>query len=242
MRTGFLSDESIMMLCAEYHPIPLGKASAILSPHGKTPKPKSPIETRGPKYVQPPHRPATFGALANSIARHQNNPIPIQRQMNEMYEKELGHSNVAPNNDAMSDNNNGAYDTDDDNMPDADLNNRANDLFQEMDAGMNTPPQAPPPPNHGEKRKRDTIRMEDYGHKPKLRAVNFPTDQGEKRKRDTIRKEDHGHDRKAKRLNEINTFRIPNETVYAYSHGKRPMGSLDHQEEVDRHVSQIAKY
>ena len=138
------------------------------------------------------------------------------------------------------------YDTEDDagmmNAPDADLNNRANDLFQEMDAGMNTPPQAPSLLYPGEKRKRDTIRMEDYNHKPKLRAVNFPTDQGEKRKRDTIRKEDYGHDRKAKRLNEINTSRIPNETVYAYAHGKRPMGSLDHQEEVDRHVSQIAKY
>ena len=143
MRTGFLSDESIMTMCAEYNPIPLGKASAILSPkpHGKTPLAKSPIETRRPKYVQPPHRPATFGALANSIAKQQNptNPLPIQRQMNEMYEKELGQINVAPNNNAMLNHGDRADDNND-----ADLIDMTNDLFQEMDAERNTPPQSPP--------------------------------------------------------------------------------------------------
>ena len=84
MRTGILSDESVLAMCAEYRPIPLGQVERILK--GKTDAEPSKL-----KHSQPPSRPAFFGAMSNSMAKEMDptNPVPIRVAINEQYVNEL---------------------------------------------------------------------------------------------------------------------------------------------------------
>ena len=91
MRTGILSDESVLKTCAEFQPVPLGAVNSILSV--KQPEPQLP---RKLKYTQPPARPAFFGAMSNSMAKQMDptNTAAIRANLNEQYVDELQRANV----------------------------------------------------------------------------------------------------------------------------------------------------
>lgn len=92
MRTGILSDESVMKMCAEFQPVPLGAVNSILSV--KQPEPQ--LVPRKLKYTQPPARPAFFGAMSNSMAKQMDptNTAAIRANLNEQYVEELQEANV----------------------------------------------------------------------------------------------------------------------------------------------------
>ena len=91
MRTGILSDESVLAMCAEYRPVPLGQVEHIL-------KGKADAEPSKLKHTQPPSRPAFFGAMSNSMAKEMDptNPVPIRVAINEQYVNELQPVATAP--------------------------------------------------------------------------------------------------------------------------------------------------
>ena len=92
MRTGILSDESIMKMCAEYRPIPLGQVSSILNVKQTEPV----LPTRLKYGAQPPARPAFFGAMSNSMAKQMDptNTAPVRMAINQQYVDELRSANV----------------------------------------------------------------------------------------------------------------------------------------------------
>ena len=92
MRTGILSDESIMKMCAEYQPIPLGQVSSILNVKQTEPA----LPTRLKYGAQPPARPAFFGAMSNSMAKQMEptNTAPVRLAINQQYVDELRLANV----------------------------------------------------------------------------------------------------------------------------------------------------
>jgi hypothetical protein len=88
MRDGILSDESVMKMCAEFQPIPLGAVSNILNV--KQIESKLPTKSKYP--AQPPARPAFFGAMSNSMAKQMDptNTAPMRNDINQQYVEELG--------------------------------------------------------------------------------------------------------------------------------------------------------
>ena len=94
MREGVLSDESVMKMCAEYRPIPLGQVSRILNAKRSEPV----LQTRAPKYSQPPARPAFFGAMSLSMAKQMDptNPNSIRATINAQYDGELSEPATTP--------------------------------------------------------------------------------------------------------------------------------------------------
>ena len=92
MRTGILSDESVMKMCAEFQPIPLGQVSSILNV--KQIESKLPTKSKYP--AQPPARPAFFGAMSNSMAKQMDptNTAPMRNDINQQYVDELRLANV----------------------------------------------------------------------------------------------------------------------------------------------------
>jgi hypothetical protein len=94
MRDGILSDESVMKMCAEFQPIPLGAVSSILNV--KQIEPKLPTKSKYP--AQPPARPAFFGAMSNSMAKQMDptNTAPMRNDINQQYVDELRLANTNP--------------------------------------------------------------------------------------------------------------------------------------------------
>ena len=88
MRTGILSDESILQNCAEYNPVPLGKVRQILDSQVEA---KHGLDLKAQKYVQAPPRPVTFQAMSNSLANQVDptNPIPFRQNLAVTYNNEL---------------------------------------------------------------------------------------------------------------------------------------------------------
>jgi hypothetical protein len=94
MRDGILSDESVMKMCAEFQPIPLGQVSSILNV--KQIESKLPTKSKYP--AQPPARPAFFGAMSNSMAKQMDptNTAPMRNDINQQYVDELRLANTNP--------------------------------------------------------------------------------------------------------------------------------------------------
>ena len=100
MRSGVLSDESIMRNCAQYRPIPLGMVEKIIG-HIK-PK-RSGLQTKPVKHSRPSPRPVTFNAMSFAMAKHVDptNPLPICMHMNAKYDRELAKRSLPPTVSAM---------------------------------------------------------------------------------------------------------------------------------------------
>ena len=87
MRTGVLSDESIMKMCPQYFPVPFNYVNKVLE-HGGFVN-QSGLHMRAPKYAQAPIRPANFVTMSNSMSKQVDptNPVPIHMKLNENYHK-----------------------------------------------------------------------------------------------------------------------------------------------------------
>ena len=67
MRTGVLSDESIIKHCSRHRPIPMGISKSILQPtlHDTTP-----YSSKKLKYIKQMSRPKDFDVLATQLTRN----------------------------------------------------------------------------------------------------------------------------------------------------------------------------
>ena len=67
MRTGVLSDQSILKHCAKYQPIPMHMTHSILN---QSPILTTPYTSKKIKHVRQMSRPQTFDALATHLGKH----------------------------------------------------------------------------------------------------------------------------------------------------------------------------
>ena len=67
MRTGVLSDQSILKHCAKYQPIPMHMTHSILN---QSPILTTPYSSKKIKHVRQMSRPQTFDALATHLGKH----------------------------------------------------------------------------------------------------------------------------------------------------------------------------
>jgi len=93
MRTGILSDQSVMLHCAKYQAVPLGKAMSILS-HNQVNQ-RKPLFGRKLKHTQTPPRPESFDTMAKSVARISGNP-KIHTELEKQYNEELKTAPLPP--------------------------------------------------------------------------------------------------------------------------------------------------
>ena len=88
MRTGALSDEAVMQMCAEFRPVPLGATKLLTTDQ---PKADHQHNFKAPKYTQPPPRPSNYYAMSNSMAKHMDptNEGALLDRLNKRYMEEL---------------------------------------------------------------------------------------------------------------------------------------------------------
>ena len=87
MRSGALSDEQVMKVCAEFFPVPLKKLNIL--EHKK--ENSSELQFRAPKYTQPPPVPVNYFAMSNSMARHMDptNVNALISRLNKVYDRQI---------------------------------------------------------------------------------------------------------------------------------------------------------
>ena len=87
MRSGALSDEQVMKVCAEFFPVPLKKLNILEHKKENT----SGLQFRAPKYTQPPPVPVNYFAMSNSMARHMDptNVNALISRLNEVYDRQI---------------------------------------------------------------------------------------------------------------------------------------------------------
>ena len=103
IRSGVLSDESILKHCAIYNPIPMKMANSVLRQDLNVHK-ESPFTTKKLKYPNAVSRPASFNTLASSLTRIGGGNTQIRELLDDSYLKEI-HKNVNVNENSHSDEN-----------------------------------------------------------------------------------------------------------------------------------------
>ena len=88
MRTGPLSDEAVMRMCAQFRPVPLDATNLV---DADKPKADHQHSFRAPKYSQPPPRPINYNAMSNSMARQMDptNEAAFTDRLNKQYMEAL---------------------------------------------------------------------------------------------------------------------------------------------------------
>ena len=93
MRTGVLSDESIIKHCSRHRPIPMGISKSILQPtlHDTTP-----YSSKKLKYIKQMSRPKDFDVLATQLTRHSGGHAEIRERLHEALHNEIHGDIVIP--------------------------------------------------------------------------------------------------------------------------------------------------
>lgn len=86
MRTGVLSDESIIKHCSRHRPIPMGISKSILQPtlHDTTP-----YSSKKLKYIKQMSRPKDFDVLATQLTRNSGGHAEIRERLHEALHNEI---------------------------------------------------------------------------------------------------------------------------------------------------------
>ena len=86
MRTGVLSDESIIKHCSRHMPIPMGISKSILQPtlHDTTP-----YSSKKLKYIKQMSRPKDFDVLATQLTRNSGGHAEIRERLHEALHNEI---------------------------------------------------------------------------------------------------------------------------------------------------------
>jgi len=86
MRTGVLSDESIIKHCSRHRPIPMGISKSILQPtlHDTTP-----YSSKKLKYIKQMSRPKDFDVLATQLTRNSGGHAEIRERLNQALHNEI---------------------------------------------------------------------------------------------------------------------------------------------------------
>jgi hypothetical protein len=86
MRTGVLSDESIIKFCSRHRPIPMGISKSILQPtlHDTTP-----YSSKKLKYIKQMSRPKDFDVLATQLTRNSGGHAEIRERLHEALHNEI---------------------------------------------------------------------------------------------------------------------------------------------------------
>ena len=106
MRTGVLSDQSILKHCAKYQPIPMHMTHSILN---QSPILTTPYSSKKIKHVRQMSRPQTFDALATHLGKHSGSV-----ELRELLHQALNNAISSAENDR--DNNDNDNDNDNDNV------------------------------------------------------------------------------------------------------------------------------
>jgi hypothetical protein len=93
MRTGVLSDESIIKHCSRHRPIPMGISKSILQPtlHDTTP-----YSSKKLKYIKQMSRPKDFDVLATQLTRNSGGHAEIRERLHEALHNEIHGDIVIP--------------------------------------------------------------------------------------------------------------------------------------------------
>ena len=93
MRTGVLSDESIIKHCSRHRPIPMGISKSILQPtlHDTTP-----YSSKKLKYIKQMSRPKDFDVLATQLTRNSGGHAEIRERLHEAFHNEIHGDIVIP--------------------------------------------------------------------------------------------------------------------------------------------------
>ena len=86
MRTGVLSDESIIKHCSRHRPIPMGISKSILQPtlHDTTP-----YSSKKLKYIKQMSRPKDFDVLATQLTRNSGGHAEIRERLHQALHNEI---------------------------------------------------------------------------------------------------------------------------------------------------------
>ena len=86
MRTGVLSDESIIKHCSRHRPIPMGISKSILQPtlHDTTP-----YSSKKLKYIKQMSRPKDFDVLATQLTRNSGGHAEIRERLHQALQNEI---------------------------------------------------------------------------------------------------------------------------------------------------------
>jgi hypothetical protein len=93
MRTGVLSDESIIKHCSRHRPIPMGISKSILQPtlHDTTP-----YSSKKLKYIKQMSRPKDFDVLATQLTRNSGGHAEIRERLHQALHNEIHADIVIP--------------------------------------------------------------------------------------------------------------------------------------------------
>ena len=93
MRTGVLSDESIIKHCSRHRPIPMGISKSILQPtlHDTTP-----YSSKKLKYIKQMSRPKDFDVLATQLTRNSGGHAEIRERLHQALHNEIHGDIVIP--------------------------------------------------------------------------------------------------------------------------------------------------
>ena len=93
MRTGVLSDESIIKHCSRHRPIPMGISKSILQPtlHDTTP-----YSSKKLKYIKQMSRPKDFDVLATQLTRNSGGHAEIRERLHQAFHNEIHGDIVIP--------------------------------------------------------------------------------------------------------------------------------------------------
>ena len=95
MRTGVLSDQSILKHCAKYQPLPMHMTQSIL---GNSQILTTPYSSKKIKYVRQMSRPQTFDALATQLSKTSGS-LELREQLHQALSNAISSAETERNND-----------------------------------------------------------------------------------------------------------------------------------------------
>ena len=95
MRTGVLSDQSILKHCAKYQPLPMHMTQSIL---GNSQILTTPYSSKKIKYVRQMSRPQTFDALATQLSKTSGS-LELREQLHQALHNAISSAETERNND-----------------------------------------------------------------------------------------------------------------------------------------------
>ena len=94
MRTGVLSDESILKHCAHYRPIPMHASERVLRGNNDH-HISTPFSSKKLKYIKQVSRPQTYDALATQLSRNSGNHSGFREALHEAFDAALATPDAA---------------------------------------------------------------------------------------------------------------------------------------------------